>query len=291
MKNRIFITLSILLAFGLVGCGNNGNGEEVTENTEEATEVIMEETTENESLGTEIVEKKEYIVVVDSINENGLYVYPYEDTCELWDIDDKFYIDKKDVSVIKGGKSSIYDIVYFYDGLIISFEGEFDKKSSHTAIIPTGNSKILVELTDEYKELNVNNNFNIDETPVDIVDKDNLKADIEYNGYFCKFTYPAKYDHIKIITHTEEGEKTKVDVTVPIKYDNGSERNVLLFTIERTRTEDGSRYDNKVTYSGMGFNLAETDEFSYDIVHSHEGGYDKEKKELIDYIISNIIIF
>ena len=157
-KKYLFILLSILMVSSLVGCGNNNPEPQPTESTESTEDINTESTEDTES--TENENLIECVVVVDSIDENGILCYPYEDTSELWDIDKSFYISSKDISIYKNDKTSIYDIIYFYDGFTIIYDGTYETKSEYSIIKPKEGTKIKINLTEEYKNLNIENNDN-----------------------------------------------------------------------------------------------------------------------------------
>ena len=286
LKNKLILAVILILSFSLVGCSN----KTPSENTETTS---TEETESTESTQIEEKDKSyEFIAVIDRIDEKGITMYPYEDTSDLLDIDDSFYVSRNDISITKNGKSSIYDIVYFYDGIVVKFEGTFEKKSSHTIMHPSDGTKIAVELLDEYKEISNNSNDDRDETPIDIIDDDSMKADVEYNGVFTKFSIPGKYaTDITFVTDTNlSSNPLKVDIYYSI-IDNGKERKIRLLTVDRLTKEGkkGSRYGTEVNYT-EGFVITEDSTYAYEIRVNTGVDYVDIKEDIINKIINTIII-
>jgi hypothetical protein len=286
-KKYLFMLLSTLMVLSLVGCGNNNQEPQPTESAESTEDINNESTEDTES--TENENLIECVVVVDSIDENGILCYPYEDTSELWDIDKSFYISSKDISIYKNDKTSIYDIIYFYDGFTITYDGTYETKSEYSIIKPKEGTKIKINLTEEYKNLNIENNDNRDETPIDIVDKNENKADVEFSGMFCKFKYSAKY---KDNTTINDGENFDIMFTdlIYTYNDNGTNLSVKLFTINKINKSYGnSRFGKEINYE-TGFIIDETNNYIYELsVNTSIELYDV-KKELIDCVVETITI-
>jgi hypothetical protein len=287
MKKKYFLlSLSALLITSLVGCGNNNSQPAETESSEVSESIESTETSETEE---PVDNSVEYVVVVDSIDEKGILCYPYDNTCELWDIDDKFYINAKDIITFKNDKTSIYDIIYFYDGLVIKYDGTYEAKSEYSNIIPKEGTKISVNLLEEYKTLNIDNNEDRDETPIDIIDKDDNKADLIYSGLFCKFEYPAKYKDIIVVKERNSGKDIYTEVFY-VYNDNGKNETMKLFSVEKITLKQSTNIpDNKISYINS-FNLYVSENYMYNISYNKQNTFTDITKELVDYIYKNIVL-
>ena len=287
MKKKYFLlALSTLLITSLVGCGNNNSQPAETESSEITESVESTETSETEEpVDTSV----EYVVVVDSIDEKGILCYPYDNTCELWDIDDKFYINANDIITLKNDKTSIYDIIYFYDGLVIKYDGTYETKTEYSNIIPKEGTKISVNLLEEYKILNIGSNEDRDETPIDIIDKNDNKADLTYSGLFCKFEYPAKYKDSIVIKERKSGKDIYTEVFY-VYNENGKNETMKLFSVEKITLKQSTNIpDNKISYTNS-FNLYVSENFMYNISYNKQNSFTDITKEFVDYIYENIVL-
>lgn len=297
MKKKLIIATIITLAssFSLVGCGDKNPAEveptetetvEVTETesseseSTELTESIDESNSTEESSETtntsEIDNKYEGVFYIKSIENNGIFLVPYDDKDSILDYGDNFFVSKENLSILKNGKTSLYDSLYFYDGCVLSFEGSINEKYSYSEIIPNEGKKIIVDLVSEYKEIKEsNNNENRDESSIDIIQNDKFKADVLFNGMWCKFYYSPEFSRI----YTMQEEEGDDDVTIVAR-----KGNIKIFQIVREPVEENG--DVSLGYIDTNKKcIYKTDKYYYFIKTSDE---DKSNKELIDSTLEQI---
>lgn len=297
MKKKLIIATIITLAssFSLVGCGDKKPTEVETTETET---VEVAETESSESKSTELTEsidesnlteesseitntseidnKYEGVFYIKSIENNGIFLVPYDDEDSILDYGDNFFVSKENLSILKNGKTSLYDSLYFYDGCVVSFEGIINEKYSYSEIIPNEGKKIIVDLVSEYKEIKEpNNNENRDESSIDIIQNDKFKADVLFNGMWCKFYYSPEFSKI----YTIQEEEADDDFAIVAR-----KGNIKIFQIVREPVEE----DGDVSLGYIDTNkkcIYKTDKYYYFIKTS---GEDKSNKELIDSTLEQI---
>lgn len=313
MKRKyLMIGVSAIMLSSLVGCGSNEkpSTSSQTETTESSESVNSEESstddtgettsgtgetegetseTESESIIDAETGSEEFVAIVDSITDDGFYFHPYDKDSNLWQYGQTFYISSENVTVFKNDKSSIYDIVYFYDGFKIKFNGTYDEYSSYTELSPEKDSKINIYLTDEYKVIeDETTEEEINEDPVKINNSEDTIAKEDYTGLFCKFSIPGKYrGKYKI-----DNEKLKATSTTTLRFYLAgiTEKDLFLFQLQRIPVTSGkgvSKYP--VEGNDVGIALGTSDKYIYDIKYAKD--YEEhmdDAKAIIEMIKSTI---
>lgn len=298
MKNKslIIISLVALMSFSLIGCGDKKPAEpsstetesiettettstestELIETTESIDESVMtEENSESITNASDIDEKYEGVFFIKSIEADGVYLTPYNGDDIILDYGSSFFVSKGNLSILKNGKTSLFDSLYFYDGCVVTFKGSINEKYSYSEIIPDEGEKIVINLIPEYKEVKESNNTNRDESEIDIIQSDKFKADVLFNGIWCKFYYPPEFDRIYTI------KEVKNDKIITVIAERESYK---AFELIREPVGDG----NNISVGDVNDNkkcIYKTDSFCY---FTKTFDQDKENKELINKALEQI---
>lgn len=122
------------MGIALVGCGSS----EVIEGEAGATEETVEETLK----GSEY----EFVAEIVTIDDKGI-LFTNKNNPGLGD----FYIKKEYIDVIKDDKTSVYDVIFFYEGFLFEVEGTEIRREAYTEIIPCNECRAKVTLSEVYK--------------------------------------------------------------------------------------------------------------------------------------------
>lgn len=210
MKKKIIMLCGLMaLTFSITACGQTaepapapsteapleGSTQESTEQTTE--EQVSTDSTEStgeessESTQQKDSEEKSFVAVIDYIDDSGITFHPKDEKSELYDIAQSFYIPASAVSVIReNGNMTVYDVIYFYDGIEIRYTKAPSKGTtgifSEATVVLSEKNKVIAEVENtEASEL--------DETPIIVENNNNLKADVKFEYSMCTFSIPGKY--------------------------------------------------------------------------------------------------
>ena len=261
MKKRFIISAIILglaTSFSLTGCGDKKPVTETTssETSQSTEESVSTETTSGDAADTSSTDTSstdnsettsntteesndyyETVYYINTIENDGIYVVPYDEEDEMFEYGNMFYIKKENLNILKNGKTSLYDTLYFYDGCVLKFKGSIDEKFSYCEIVPT-DGKVVINLIDDYKDLKQEDKTNKDESDVEVINKDKFKSDIIFNGTWCKFNYPPSYKESIIIKEEKDGNENRVLIGSMSEKDNRFVRIIILIREKSQKKDD-----------------------------------------------------
>lgn len=228
-KKALALICMMTLALSATACGKNENpsqtpsmieSEQSTENTKDTENTEQSElpegtseenlnSTETEESTEKTEEERTFVAIIDYIDDSGITFHPQDKNDPLYEIAESFYVPASATTVIRdNGNLSVYDVVYFYDGVEIKYTKE--PKKGKTGIF----SSATVVLSEKYKLLADDNTSNeeIDETPIVVVNNDSLKANQTIDETFCKFEIPGEIANSIAYKSTVSGPKTTISI-------------------------------------------------------------------------------
>lgn len=217
---------------------NNSNSSDSTENTKDTTE-------QNSSTTTQSTENKKIKgkYLISSVSKTGIYFTDFENTED----ETLYFISSEDVEVYKEGRTSIFDIIYFYEGFDLEVTGTLSSMSKATQINPEEGTKGKISFIEEYKDLiEDTNGDNINEQDIKLEDNTDFYADFRCITSLGSFTLPGKYS--KTITHVSNRYD---DAAIDIMY-NGE----YVCTLSRKDIANGIPEDSdnqKIMYKNDDF--------------------------------------
>lgn len=203
---KIIVVFLVITTISLTGCMENITTDPDTPETVTGGGIAVDTPPPTKAPKEEV----EIIALIKSIDKDGITFVPYSQDDPLYEKADSFFIKNENLKITKDGRTSIYDMVYFYDGMVVKFKGDFEKKTDYCLLTPEKGTQIEVALVNEYKEIAVQKPGG-DETPVNIVNNNDNKADVELDGVFCKITLPPQY-----------GSKVKINYNIDMETHTGS---------------------------------------------------------------------
>lgn len=266
---KIIMALLLLATVSLTGCLEDDSGSTDAPTPATGSGIAVDTPTPTKAPKEEM----QIIALIKNIDKNGITFVPYSQDDPLYEKGDSFFVKNENLKITKDGRTSIYDMVYFYDGMVVRFKGDFENKTEYCVLVPEKGSQVQIDLVNEYKEISIQKPVG-DETPIDIVNNNDNKADVELDGVFCKITLPPQY-----------GSKIKIDYNINMESHTGT---LTLFYKgkEICTIEKGDMPQGKI--------IAKAGEYSYglesQVLSTEKKSYKKKIKKILALVEKNFKI-